>query len=83
MISWSELAAEGKKLMEGGDTSFTDAEIINDEMSELLFTSGTTGIAKGVMLSHKNICLIDDSSYYPQSKHMGYFLLGTAYTSHL
>lgn len=56
VLKWSDLIAEGKKLMEGGDRSFVDAQIIADEMSELLFTSGTTGIAKGVMLSHKNIC---------------------------
>lgn len=56
MLTWSGLIAEGKSLMDGGDRSFTDAEITYDEMSELLFTSGTTGIAKGVMLSHKNIC---------------------------
>ena len=47
---------EGKKLVESGDRSFIDAEIYADEMSVLLFTSGTTGIAKGVMLSHRNIC---------------------------
>lgn len=56
IFKWSNLVAEGRMLLYGGDRSFVEAEIIADEMSELLFTSGTTGIAKGVMLSHKNIC---------------------------
>ena len=56
VLSWEELIEEGKKLIAGGDRSFIDAEIYADEMSVLLFTSGTTGIAKGVMLSHRNIC---------------------------
>ena len=56
VFSWESLVEEGKKLVESGDRSFIDAEIYADEMSVLLFTSGTTGIAKGVMLSHRNIC---------------------------
>ena len=56
VFSWENLVEEGKKLVESGDRSFIDAEIYADEMSVLLFTSGTTGIAKGVMLSHRNIC---------------------------
>ncbi|MBR3705608.1 MAG: AMP-binding protein [Firmicutes bacterium] len=56
VFAWSSLVEEGKKLVEAGDRRFIDAEINADEMSILLFTSGTTGIAKGVMLSHRNIC---------------------------
>ncbi len=56
VYAWKSLVSEGRKFVSEGNRSFIDAEIYADEMSILLFTSGTTGIAKGVMLSHRNIC---------------------------
>lgn len=55
IIEWEDLVASGEELVSQGDRSFIDAEINPDEMKILLFTSGTTDAAKGVMLSHYNI----------------------------
>ena len=53
--SVGNLILEGEKILDSGDREYVDTQINENEMSILLFTSGTTTKSKAVMLSQRNI----------------------------
>lgn len=58
-IPFSSLAVmvtEGNDRIIDGDRSYLDAALDPNEMRVLVFTTGSAGVSKGVMLSHRNIC---------------------------
>ena len=54
-VGMQYLIEEGKNLVANGDDAYSNIEIVPDEFKVLLFTSGTTSSAKGVMLSSRNL----------------------------
>ena len=54
-ISFGELLEKGRKLLKEKNKLYDYITLNNDEMSIMLFTSGTTSAAKIVMLSQNNI----------------------------
>ena len=53
VLSWDEVVARGKSVPD--DIAATVARIGRDDTACLIYTSGTGGVPRGVMLSHANI----------------------------
>jgi long-chain acyl-CoA synthetase len=67
--SFASLLEKGRALRASGQDRYSAAKIAPDDLAALIFTSGTTGVPKGVMLSHRN--LVENGDGVQQSTELG------------
>lgn len=77
VVSLNDLLNQGDEELKRGNDEYLNLDIDNEATDIILFTSGTTDIAKAVELSHKNIAsningLLDHEKIYPTDVNMAF-----------
>ena len=52
---FADLATMGREMIDQGKSACLEQTLCGDDLAVIMYTSGTTGISKGVMLSSKNL----------------------------
>lgn len=54
-LAFQEALKRGSRLLSKGNTEYRETELRPDDLAAIIFTSGTMGSSKGVMLTHGNL----------------------------
>lgn len=90
-IKLSDIIAIGKEALDNGNKTFVDHVPEADGLAAMLFTSGTTGTSKCVMLSQKNLAsccnsCVDATNFFPDNNFVSVLPMNHSYevsTGHL